>query len=379
MNTLIVVTHLLGTGHLARALTLARAFAAAGHRVRTLSGGMPAPHLESDSAGLEQLPPLRSDGVNFTRLLDRDGNDANPRYLAQRVAAMEQAVHAFQPDIVITELFPFGRRVLAPEFLALLTAARAVERQPVILSSIRDILAPPSKPEKAARTDRILAEHYDAVLVHSDPAAVPLDLSWPISDTLGPMLRYTGFVAPGTPGPHPTGAGRGEVLVSAGGGAVGDPLFRAAIGAAHLRPRTRWRLLVGGALSDRIETYRNLATGSSVSVEPVRPDYRQMLTEAAASISFCGYNTALDILATGVPAVLTPFDAGQEVEQTLRVRALSGLPGIAAVGSAELSAETLAGALDKVLAEGRQQHVTDLDGATRTVEIAADLARSRRS
>ncbi len=78
MKVLIVVTHLLGTGHLSRALTLARAFVAAGHRARVVSGGMPAPQFVSDGIELEQLPPLRSDGTDFSRLLDAEGAVAAP-------------------------------------------------------------------------------------------------------------------------------------------------------------------------------------------------------------------------------------------------------------------------------------------------------------
>jgi len=45
-----------------------------------------------------------------------------------------------------------------------------------------------------------------------------------------------------------------------------------------------------------------------------------MLYHAAASVSLCGYNTALDILQAGTPAVFVPFDDGSEVEQGLRAR-----------------------------------------------------------
>ena len=48
-----------------------------------------------------------------------------------------------------------------------------------------------------------------------------------------------------------------------------------------------------------------------------------MLYHAAASVSLCGYNTALDVLQSGVPAVLVPFDNGGEVEQSLRAEALA--------------------------------------------------------
>jgi predicted glycosyltransferase len=84
MKLLLVVTHLLGSGHLSRALTLGRAFAAAGHDVCVASGGMPVPQLDHTNVTFVQLPPLRSDGVNFTRLLDSDGHVATQSYLDER-------------------------------------------------------------------------------------------------------------------------------------------------------------------------------------------------------------------------------------------------------------------------------------------------------
>ena len=76
MKALIAVSHLLGTGHLARGLALTRAFLAAGWEVKLASGGMPAPQLNTADVDLVQLPPVRSDGVNFSRLLDENGEVA---------------------------------------------------------------------------------------------------------------------------------------------------------------------------------------------------------------------------------------------------------------------------------------------------------------
>ena len=64
MTVIIVVTHLLGSGHLARALVLAKAFAAAGHKMILVSGGMPVAHLDTNGIEFMQLPPVRSDGVD---------------------------------------------------------------------------------------------------------------------------------------------------------------------------------------------------------------------------------------------------------------------------------------------------------------------------
>lgn len=377
MKTMIVVTHLLGTGHLSRALTLAHAFHAAGQEVLLVSGGRPAPHLDAGHLGWLQLPPLASDGVDFTRLLDDRGQEASAGYLEARTAALRHALAEFSPDILITELYPFGRRALSSEFLTLLEAAQDQRRRPVVLSSIRDILAPPSKPAKATRAAEIATQYYDAVLVHSDPQATRLEQSWPVTPALAAKLRYTGYVAPPAPSPHPEGLGAGEVLVSSGGGAVGGPLHRAALAAARLRPDLRWRLLVGGSDPALLSELQAKAPGNAI-VEPARPDFRQMLPLAAASVSMCGYNTAMDLLQAGTPAVLVPFDAGKEVEQGLRAQSLAALPGVEVLRSADLAATSLAEALDRVIAAGpRRDSGLKFDGAAQSVAIATDMAKAR--
>ncbi|MGV6804725.1 MAG: glycosyltransferase family protein [Ruegeria sp.] len=375
MKVMIVVTHLLGTGHLSRALTLGRAFADAGHKVTAVSGGMPAPQLNCSGVSVISLPPLRSDGTNFTRLLTADGESADADYLQSRATALVQAVQNLQPDVLITELFPFGRRSLRDEFLAMLAAAHSLPARPVILGSVRDILAPPSKPLKAVQADEIISRFYDGVLVHSDPQIAPLEISWPVSEALASRLHYTGFVAPDAPAPHPQTVGENEILVSAGGGSVGQPIFLAAIEAARMIPDKRWRILVGGQdAATRISNLAELAVECPVILEPVRPDFRQMLPLAAASVSMCGYNTAMDLLQTGTPSVLVPFDDGKEVEQTLRAKYLAGLPAFEVVSSADLNGKSLANAVRVVLARGRRSPALEgFDGAKRSVEIATEI------
>ncbi|MEP2716070.1 glycosyltransferase [Pseudophaeobacter sp.] len=374
MKVMIVVTHLLGTGHLSRALTLARAFQEAGDRVQIVSGGFPAPQLDSKGIDLLQLPPLRSDGVSFTQLLTAQGDLADETYHQHRQTALCEALQQMQPDVLITELYPFGRRSLRHEFLALLRTAKALPKPPKILASIRDILAPPSKPEKATKADAVIADFYDAVLVHADPQAARLELSWPVSDMLAAKLRYTGFVAPAAAGAHPQAAGLGEILVSAGGGSVGDEIYQAALAAARLMPDHRWRLLVGGTDA----TARIAALSKSISpakIESTRPDFRQMLTHVAASVSMCGYNTALDLLQAETPAVVIPFDAGKEVEQGLRAKSLTQLPGFEALRTADLTPERLVAAVEKVLQSPRRSAAQfKFDGAQRAVGIAHELA-----
>lgn len=379
MNVMIVVTHLLGAGHLSRALTLARAFAAQGHRATLVSGGVPADQFDSTQVDLVQLPPLRSDGVNFTDLLTAGGTPVDDAYLALRRSVLRDVLIRVQPDVLITELYPFGRRVLRSEFLALLYAAKSMADAPLVLASIRDILAPPSKPERAKVADEVVAQYYDGVLVHSDASSTPLYQSWPVSDNLRHKLHYTGYVAPPPVGPHPEKTGAGEIIVSAGGGSVGNALFDTALEAAHLSPHRTWRLLVGGNDSTaRIERFRAAAKGSATLIEPARSDFRQMLHHAAASVSMCGYNTALDLLQSGTPAVFIPFDDGGEVEQTLRAQSLTRLEGIGMIKSDALTPQVLLRTIAMSQTKRRDPGAgLGFDGATTSVQIAQDLLKDR--
>lgn len=381
MKLMIVVTHLLGTGHLSRALALADAFAARGWSVDVVSGGRPAPHLGSGGATLHQLPPLASDGADFATLLAADGRPADAETFAARRAMLTGLLDALRPNILVTELFPFGRRALAAEFDALLEHARGLPAPPLTLASVRDILAPPSKPARVAETERRLLGFYDGVLVHSDPAVVPLEDSWPLTPAMRPLLRYTGFVVPPPPAPDASMDGQGEILVTAGGGPVGRPVFEAAaLCAASAALPQRWRLLVAkgdAALADRL---RAMAPPDRLLVEPVRPDFRALLGRAAASVGRCGYNTALDCLTVGVPSVFCPFEDGKEVEQTIRAAILARRPGIAMLREADLTPDSLAGALQSVLGV----RIPPLDpaslaGAARSVDIVEAMLAEKRS
>ena len=369
---MIVVTHLLGSGHLSRVLTLGRAFAAAGHETHVVSGGFPVPQLDPGPVTLHQLRPLRSDGTDFARLLTREGALAQKADHDARAANLLALLHQIAPAILVTELFPFGRRNLKSEFLALLAAARELAAPPTIFASVRDILAPPSKPEKVAFASETVRAFYDAVLVHSDPAIVPLDRSWPVDAALARRLRYTGFVAPALP---PASAeASGEILVSAGGGPVGGALFAVAIAAAKGDDRT-WRLLVGGEDGAARRSAISRHAPANVIVEAPRPDFRAMLQGAAASVSLCGYNTALDVLQGGVPAVFVPFDEGGETEQGLRASALAALPGMESIATADLTAARLRAALGRVIgAPARAHHRFGFDGAQEAVRICTRMS-----
>ena len=376
MRVLIAVTHLLGAGHLTRAAALARTFAGAGHEAVLVSGGVPAPMVRLDGVRLVQLPPLRIAGTDFGTLLGPDGVAADPDLLARRRALTIETVAAFAPDAVLTELFPFGRRALAGEFLALVEAARA---RPTASAGSGLRARHPGRLRRGRSGSRRpmhrVATLYDAVLVHGDPSLAPLDASWPLDPATAAKVRYTGYVDEGDrAGPAVARAG---VLVAAGSGPAGLTLLRTAADAARRRPDLGWRILAGHGVPEPALTViaRGLPEGT---VTRARSDYRALLAGAAVSVSQSGYNTVVDLLATGTPAVLVPFEAGGETEQRLRAERVAARGLARLLPEAELSGDTLLRAVDAQRAAPLPgPHGIDLGGARRSVTIVEALHAGR--
>ncbi|MGJ4858626.1 glycosyltransferase [Labrys sp. La1] len=379
-SVLILVTHLLGVGHLARAAALARGLVSAGHRVTLISGGRPAPLIRVEGATFVQLPPVHCIGVDFRTLLGPDGREIGDDIRQARIEAILAALESAEPDVVVTETYPFGRRQLAAEFRALIEAARNRARPIAILASIRDILNPPAKPTRVEETEAVLARFYDGVLVHGDAVVTPLSASWPTSPGLERILTYTGYIAD-TAAPVQA-LPSGEILVSGGGSAASLPLYRAAIEAAALAdPPACWRLLVGhGVAADDFEALAASA-GPRVIVERARPDFPFLLAGAAASVSQAGYNTMIDLARAGVPAVVVPFEQGKEAEQRLRAERFHALGLARIVDEADLSGPSLAAAVKAALArtprgEAPVLALDGIAGSVRGVEEAAQRAEN---
>ncbi|WP_306223869.1 glycosyltransferase family protein [Bosea beijingensis] len=373
-SVLIAVTHLLGSGHLVRAANLARALAQNGFAVTLASGGMPLRAMEGEPFAFVQLPPIKTEGTDFRTLLDEAGQAIDPQRNAARIAMLEELAARLRPDAVIVEHFPFGRRQLAAEFLALIAATKAARPEALVLSSVRDVLVTP-RPDRIAEAEERIAGLFDAILVHGDAGFLPLDRSWPVGKGLAAKLRCTGYLADDRPvGPAQE---NGEIIVSGGGSATALPLFACAVAAARLdRSGRRWRLLAGRGMADADLALLMAEAPDKVVIERARPDFPALLAGCAVSISQAGYNTVLDLVAAGRPAIVVPFDAGNETEQTVRAEAMerAGLARCFRL-SGDFVADTvaLADAVGEAFGSKPPTLPIDLEGAARSAAIVTEL------
>ena len=374
------VQHLLGIGHLKRAATLARAMVRHGLDVTVVSGGMPVPGLNIGGARLEQLPPVRATDLRFKQLVDEHDRPIDDAWRQRRRAALMDAWRRHEPHVLLFELFPFGRRQMRFELQPLLDAAtQRTTRRPVVLSSVRDILVAQHKPERNLEMVERIRRYFDGVLVHGDPDFCPFERTFPHAREIADKLHYTGYVADETgSAAGRTTDGNGEVIVSAGGGAVGFELLRCAVqarplSAAHDLP---WRVLAGVNVPEEdFAMLRNMA-GDGVIVERARSDFPALLTGARLSVSQGGYNTMMEVQKAGIPALAVPYAGGIETEQTLRCRLLAERGALCLLNERDLTPASLAAAIDRALTlQPPSRPVLDMNGAERSAALIGRYAR----
>ncbi|MCF3642460.1 glycosyl transferase, partial [Rhizobium sp. TRM95111] len=213
-RVLFYVQHLLGIGHLARASRIADALANAGMPTTVVTGGAPIDGFPGSRVGHVALPPVLSGDAGFSGLVDIDGRPVDAAFEARRRDLLLGAFRDVEPDILMIEAFPFGRRQVRFELLPLLEAARARRPKPAVVTSVRDILQARTKPGRDEESVTLVRDHFDHVLVHGDPGFVRLEETFRLTSDIQDRVIYTGLVAPPLP---PLPAERFDVVVSAGG------------------------------------------------------------------------------------------------------------------------------------------------------------------
>jgi predicted glycosyltransferase len=373
--------HSVGLGHLVRSFSLAAALAERFRVVLLCGGRVPSSLRPPPEIELVALPPLGvgAEGAFMSHDARLTVEDARP--VRRRV--MLRTLRSLRPEAVVIELFPFGRAKFARGLLPLLEEARArAPRPPFVVCSLRDILVG-RRDDQTAHDDRacqIANSYLDAVFVHSDPRFARLEDSFAPRSRLRVPVHYTGFVQPGS-GPRPLRR-EPRVVVSAGGGRVGEALLTAAArayGSLASQTGLRMTMVAGPFLGESAWGRVRTAARGGPRIDLLRtvPDLGTELRSARASISQCGYNTAIEILAARVPALVVPFATPEEDEQTVRARRLAELGAVRMLDPALLDPHVLAAEVRRLLDFRPRSLGLDLDGAGGTTRILSELVAER--
>lgn len=361
--------HVLGVGHYIRSMEIAAAFHS--HQVLFVEGGEPLPDFTPpDHIQRMFLPPIMMD-ANFSSI--RSAAVDIEAAKTERRQLLAKAFREFAPDVLMIELFPFGRKFFQFELVPLLKSIR-VENLPVMLvCSLRDILV--EKKDTASYEQGvldILNTYFDLLLIHSDARIFSLDESFQRSPQITIPVEYTGFVTRHAPAADHRRQQHGLIVASGGGSNVGRDLLAASIRAVQRLDDATIRLhaFMGPFMDDADRGFLSglAEQDQRTRVQPFATDFLPELTRADLSISMAGYNTCMDILSAGVKALVYPF--AQNREQAFRAAKLEQLGVLEVLESIEV--DHLSGRIAAKLQQQETPRPTQAilqDGAATTLHL----------
>lgn len=330
----------LGLGHMRRTSLLAAEFLhqMPGASALTLSDS-PLGQFFATAPGHDflKLPSIRKSGPGEWEAVSLSASFRD--VLALRRRLIVSAVREFDPDILLVDHMPHGAM---GELVPALRKLRG-HRAHVVLG-LRDIIDNPEVVRRrwtAEGAYEALEEFYDEVLVYGSREVLDVahEYAWP----KGPAQRltYAGYVcakphrrarrlavvadhastdgregvAPPHAPAHPT------VLVVAGGGADAFPMMSGVIdsAAAVHRESPAEFLFVTGPFMPRAEVAELKRRASGLPMVDVRRRIRGRgrIARADLVVSMAGYNTTIELLNDGTPALLIPR-SGPSAEQRIR-------------------------------------------------------------
>ncbi len=364
--------HLLGVGHVTRSLALSHELVER-FDVTFLQGGPDiGKTVEHTSFQHLFLPPFLM-RESDSSLYDPLGASTVEDIFSKRQQHLFEIASKTSFDVVLTELFPFGRNKFRKEILNLVSDLRKKNPKILVACSLRDILVEKSKPGFTDKVIQTVKGIYSCVLVHSDSDFLKLEDSFPAATQISDQLIYTGFVTekpvgnPNSASQPPTR--RPEVLVSQGGGSVGEEMSLAVARTAALLPHLKFRFILGPyAPSFLGDELLNITSGlNNVEVLGFLNNFEEELRTVALSVSLAGYNTVMNAFNTRTMALVYPYQAN--FEQTLRGEKLESSGALKMIYPTDLEPFILR---DKILANlnrfPEDFHIS-LDGARRTAEI----------
>jgi predicted glycosyltransferase len=373
-NAMFYCQHLLGMGHLVRSSELVRALARDWTVTFVVGGGLLEGLSLPPAVNVVSLPEVESD-PDFQGLHPVDNKHSLEEIQAQRRDQLLACFRRVRPEVLIVELFPFGRKQFAFELMPLLDEARNNGTR--VVCSLRDILVQrQNQDEYEERVCGITRKYFDLILIHADPRFQTLDESFSRLSDVGCQVAYTGYVGRSPARAHrpePLQFDRPTIVGSIGAGKCesGHRLLEGLIGAAELLNSElphEFQIFAGPFMPERdLMRLEGMARNlSNTTVSRYTPDLPAHLRAADLSVSMGGYNTIMDVLRANVRALVYPVTGNGDSEQAVRAAKLAAMGAIETLETHELVPRLLASRIPNALRKPSTAISLDMDGSETT-------------
>ncbi|MEH2107399.1 glycosyltransferase family protein [Nostoc sp.] len=380
--------HILGMGHLVRSREIVRGLTK-DFQICFINGGEIIQGFEIPT-GIEliNLPAIKTDAEVVELQVVDDAFSINEVKEIRKNRLLE-IFNQFQPDILIIELFPFGRRRFSFELIPLLELANSNKNSTKVICSLRDIVV--TKAHKQAKHEEkvcnLINQYFDMLLVHGDPEFVPLEETFSRVSDLKCEIYYTGYVVQ-QPQSNPVftdedreiiNSDKPLILVSVGGGRFGHELLDCVVKTASFvekRLSHNIQVFTGPFIPDsKFKELQVMARNSkNISIRRHTPYLLSYMKKAELSINMSGYNTTMNVLTTGVRAMILPFTGNQDREQTIRTEKLTDLGIVKLITPYDLQPDYFAINIINYLEEQPNKISVDFAGVEKTATLLKTLA-----
>ncbi|GAB4207411.1 MAG: glycosyltransferase [Coleofasciculaceae cyanobacterium] len=378
--------YLSGMGHLVRSTEIVRNLVK-DFQVYFITGGPPIQGFEiPPSVEVINLPALWLEDGEF-RVEDRFNSVDEVKEIRKNQLIAE--CDRIQPDCIITEFFPFGRHKLLFELIPLLDHVRSTQPSTQIVCSLRDVIKQNFFPLEEELICQLANQYFDLILFHSDPIFQRFETTFPRYKDIQCDVQYTGFVAQSPSSPEKANvASESEpmILVSVGGGRIGYELLEAAINSSWLLEMEiphKIQIFTGPFLpeSEFLSLQQAALNRGNVKLDRYASDLLSYMEKAALSISLTGYNTTMNILRTGVRAIVVPLGHdNQDREQLVRTSKLEQLGIVEVIRPNDLNHIHLTQKIMTCLKKkpvARTSNLFDLEGAPKTASFLKALLNGK--
>lgn len=377
--------HILGMGHLVRSMEIIRGLTEE-FEVCFINGGEVVEGFKiPPDVQVVNLPAIKTDS-EFRELQLVDTTQSLEEVQEYRKLKLLKVFEQFQPDCLMIELFPFGRRRFAFELIPLLEKVKANKGNTKVVCSLRDIVV--TKQDQARHEEKVcklMNKYFDMLLIHGDPQFQKLEESFSRVKDLSCEVHYTGYVVQkaddASNNIHEIDVEKPFILVSVGGGRFGHDLLECVIkSATFLEKRIPHQILMftGPFIPhEKYTQFQALANGcTNIKIHRYHPNFLKYMAFADLSISMAGYNTTMNILTTQVRAMILPFTGNDDQEQTVRAQKLKELGIVEVIHPSELVPEIFAEKIICYLKYQPKRINFDIEGVLKTSKYVHKIVKT---
>jgi predicted glycosyltransferase len=301
--------------------------------------------------------------------------------LTMRKELIWAAVSTFRPDVLLVDHMPHGAM---GELLPTLQRLRDTHAKTRVVLGLRDILDAPSVVKERWTQEgayEAIERYYNMVLVYGERDVFDMIKEYGFHAAEA-RFRYCGYVCTPETARYSSKIraeqlahakpGARLIVAMAGGGADAYPMMRALLGAlpSILEHQSATLVLITGPFmpANLRRHLQALAHGLPARVRITVSDSLSYLEAADLVVAMAGYNTTMEILRSGKPALLIPR-AGPSAEQRMRATLFAERGWVRMLDPLDLEAGTVATAVLDSLDSGLWTRDFGLSGPTRQPDL----------